>query len=548
MASSVPSLQDNALVADAAFGAYRIVRPLGSGSFGAVYEALQMPLGKRVALKVMHGHVAEQAEPVQRFRREAQALVRLRHPHVVDVLDLGEVDGRPFLAMEFLEGETLSARIARTGPMSLSMVAELMVPVCVAVAAAHDIEIIHRDLKPDNIFIAHAMGADHPKLLDFGIAKLALPDAGFAGTATAALLGTPFYMAPEQVQSTRSVGPLADTWSLAVIVWECLTGRRPFAGGTLFEVLQQVVALPLPPIVSLRPDVPAPVAAALQAALDRDPARRLPSARHLGLALLTMAGERTRSTFTAPLQTTSPVAAPRGVGETLAMSTASIPLALGTERVIGVEISALRAPAQGRRAPWSLGGAALLVGTLASTLFVFHRGGPPDAAERTVTNPRSTSGFLTNATREVNKRLQTRAAPPRSVVVVALEATPSTAIIHLDGVRVGVGRVRVEASREVPHQLRIEAPGFVPQTLSFREVPPPSSVSLESAPTQVAPVDEMTRARPQHPSRPHASESPQRYRWSAEVPPTPPPSAPPAAPPASSAVQHRSGTLNPGEF
>jgi len=475
------------------FGPYRVVRTLGSGSFGAVYEALQMPLGKRVALKVMHSHIADQAEPVQRFRLEAQALVRLRHPNVVDVLDLGEIDGRPYLAMEYLEGETLSARIERSAPMPVSVAADLLVPVCVAVAAAHDQQIVHRDLKPDNIFIAQALGADHLKLLDFGIAKLVVPDGSFAGTATSSMLGTPYYMAPEQVQSTRSVGPHADQWALGVILWECLTGHKPFIGDSLFDVLQQVISRPLPPLLSLRPDLPPAFAVGVQQSLSRDPAQRLASVRHLGLALLPMASDRVRATFTSALSAASVRHAPPSMPTLVAPAPQAAPIQMSTERASNVELNIRPAPR--RASHFAVATVALLGATALSAALLGRR-----ASEETA--PSRPSALVTRASAHASEIITPRAAARAATVTPAPVALAPTPVA------------------------RRPAPAF-------------------PAPT-VAPTP-MVMATPPAPS---ASRHPRRNR-----PPRPEPTglqsmpaapAPPSSPPPS--VQPRSGSLNGSEF
>jgi serine/threonine-protein kinase len=154
-------------------GPYTLLRELGAGAFGAVYEARKEPLNKRIALKILHPDKARDAQYNARFVQEAQAAASLRHPHIVDVDDVGVLDGVPFLAMEFLDGETLSEHLKREGPLSTAAALDLLLPVFSAVAAVHDRGIVHRDLKPDNVFLWRpSTGIVHPKLLDFGIAKV----------------------------------------------------------------------------------------------------------------------------------------------------------------------------------------------------------------------------------------------------------------------------------------------------------------------------------------------------------------------------------------
>jgi len=165
---------------------------------GAVYEAVHLDLEKRVALKVLLPSMASTAELVARFEREGRAAAKIRHPNVVDVSDVGVEAGAPFLVMEFLEGESLAGMLHREGALPVGRVAEVMLPVMGAVAAAHALGVVHRDLKPDNIFLARlGDGTVVPKVLDFGISKTA-PNGGPALTGTGVMMGTPCYMSPEQ--------------------------------------------------------------------------------------------------------------------------------------------------------------------------------------------------------------------------------------------------------------------------------------------------------------------------------------------------------------
>ncbi len=281
------------LVPGSNFGAYEIIRKLGEGGMGAVYEARRQGLDKRVALKVLTS--AENATMATRFVQEARIAASLEHPHVVDCFDVGVVDGTPFLAMELLEGESLKDRLAR-GPMSVTEASDLFLPLCSAVAAAHDRGIVHRDLKPDNIFLARKLRQVVPKVLDFGIAK-ARSVAGKPGvTQTATILGTPHYMSPEQANDSKGVDPLSDQFSLGAILWECLVGRVLFDGDTIFAVLMKVVGDPIAPPSSAAPTVPEAMDQVVLRLLCRTPEGRFPSVRALGMALLPFAspGERAR--------------------------------------------------------------------------------------------------------------------------------------------------------------------------------------------------------------------------------------------------------------
>lgn len=278
------------------FGSYEIVQTLGTGTFGAVYEALRLPLMRRVALKVLHERLVHDDEVMQRFMREARAGAQFQHPYIVDTQDIGEVDGVPFIAMEFLDGETLGQRLKREGRFSCAEALDVMLPILSAVAAIHEQGVVHRDLKPGNLFLARALQGTCPKLLDFGIAKLHDTVAEVDGplTQTAALLGTPPYMSPEQARQSRDVDARSDQWALGAILYECLTGQRAFQGASVLEVLTHVTSGPVVPLRALAPDVPEAVEAAVMRALDRDVVRRFSSVRSMGRALVAFAGPATR--------------------------------------------------------------------------------------------------------------------------------------------------------------------------------------------------------------------------------------------------------------
>ncbi|MEZ4405048.1 MAG: serine/threonine-protein kinase [Polyangiales bacterium] len=221
------------------FGPYVVERLLGQGAMGAVYRATHARLGKPVVLKLLHAQHAGSAEIVRRFEREGRAAAAIRHPHVVDVTDVGEEGGVAYLVMEFLEGESLAAFLERHEGLAADRSVDLLLPVIAAVDAAHAAGVVHRDLKPENLFITRtATGEPHPKVLDFGISRV-VSDGGLrAGTAT--LLGTPAYMAPEQVEQSRDADARSDQYALGVILYECLTGVCPFQDENIYRVLKRV--------------------------------------------------------------------------------------------------------------------------------------------------------------------------------------------------------------------------------------------------------------------------------------------------------------------
>ena len=285
---------DTALAPGTRLGKYEIIRLLGAGGMGAVYEASHVEIGKHVAVKVLGPSVAAIPGARARFLREAQLTSRVRHPNIVDVTDMGNEAGQTYLVMELLRGEDLSQRLSRGGPLSPRELADFMLPVCAAVSAAHLAGVTHRDLKPQNIFLAQTQSAVHPKVLDFGISKG--NDAGTAGTltGTGAMIGTPFYLAPEQIMDNRSAGPASDQYSLGVILYECLTGSRPFDAENLFVVFQAIVAGTPQRPRERRPDLPADLEAVVMRAMNLNPMARFDSVEALGRALIPFASERAR--------------------------------------------------------------------------------------------------------------------------------------------------------------------------------------------------------------------------------------------------------------
>jgi serine/threonine-protein kinase len=256
------------------FGDFELVRELGRGGMGVVYEARQRSLNRVVALKmVLRGEFASDADRA-RFRAEAEAAARLVHPNIVQVYEVGEVGGQPYFAMQFVPGSTLSRRLAE-GPLSPLDAAGLIAAVARAVDHAHRHGIVHRDLKPANVLLA-ADGT--PKITDFGLAKLA--DAGSL-TQTGAIIGTPSYMAPEQARAEKRLGPAADVYALGAILYECLTGRPPFQAATALDTLllvqEQDPVLPR----MLNPGVPRDLETVCLKCLEKSPDRRYASAAAL---------------------------------------------------------------------------------------------------------------------------------------------------------------------------------------------------------------------------------------------------------------------------
>jgi len=267
-----------AAIGDVIDGRYRIVQLLGVGGMGCVFEAHQLHLNQRVALKFILPSMVTESSAVGRFLREARAAARLVTPHVCHVLDLGTLpSGTPFLAMEYLEGETVEQRLLREGPFPVTLAVRAVNEVLDALSEAHGLGIVHRDLKPANLFFARvASGAEVVKVLDFGIAKSVHPDIehGLATTAASMVLGSPHYMAPEQLQPGMQVDARGDIWSIGCVLYQLLTGQLPFSWQTLVDVMYAIGRLNPEPIRTRRPDVSPAVESVVMRCLAKSPAQR----------------------------------------------------------------------------------------------------------------------------------------------------------------------------------------------------------------------------------------------------------------------------------
>jgi len=295
-----PETQDPALIGATLEGAYRIDRLIAEGGMSAVYEAVQLRLRQRVAVKVMAQGLASNPEALARFRREAEITSRLRHPHLVTVMDFGTAPGgQPYLVMEYLEGIDLELRIRKHGALPLPTVVHVAKQVASALAAAHEQGIVHRDLKPANIFLVELPGEpDFAKVLDFGISKVRAASTQL--TKASSIIGTPNYMAPEQATGmVDEIDHRTDQWALACIVWEMLCGRAPFASDDMSAVFYQIIHLEPRSLRQRVPDLPPAVETVLLRALSKNMANRFPSVRDFAGALENAAAGRPLATAAA---------------------------------------------------------------------------------------------------------------------------------------------------------------------------------------------------------------------------------------------------------
>jgi serine/threonine-protein kinase len=274
-------LQENTVVADR----FRLIRLIGRGGMGSVWQAFDTRLEIACALKFIEGELAHVAEAHARFEREAKAAAALRSPHVVEIKDHGVWEGRPYIAMELLEGEDLGKALTKAGGMlPPAQVGPIVQQVCRALTKAHQAGIVHRDLKPDNIFLVNDDDRQLVKILDFGVAKQTSQTIDGSNTKTGAMLGTPYYMSPEQAQGIKSVDARSDLWSLAVIVYQCITGRLPFESEALGDLLVKIIVSPIP-VPSQVAQVPLGFDVWWAKAADRNPDNRFATAKEFANTL-----------------------------------------------------------------------------------------------------------------------------------------------------------------------------------------------------------------------------------------------------------------------
>jgi serine/threonine-protein kinase len=348
-------------------GKYRVERVLGAGGMGVVVAARHLLLDQRVALKFMRASVITDEGAVERFLREARAVVRLRGEHVARVFDVGKLDdGAPYIVMEYLDGRDLGAVLQRSGALAAPDAVDLVLGGCVGVAEAHRQGIVHRDLKPQNLFLTRRPdGAPLVKVLDFGVSKMRAGVGASPGavTGSAVMMGSPSYMAPEQMRSARDVDERADIWALGVILYELLSSALPFDGESLAVICAQVLAAEPRPLAEVALDVPHALAAVVERCLRKEPDERYADIAALAVALAPFASERGRD---AARSIASIVARPRTLEEDPApgVDSSASTFSMTTQSAASGEKREAR-----RRVVWS--GLALVVAAGAAVTFVF---------------------------------------------------------------------------------------------------------------------------------------------------------------------------------
>jgi len=309
-----PTSSAQALLGAVVAGKYRLLRTLGQGGMGTVYKAENLAIGKKVAIKLLHGSLNDDDVAMRRFEREARSMVAIAHPNIVEVLDMGR-DGSPFLVMEYVRGVSLKGLLGTHGPLSVERTAKIAGQVLDALGAAHKLGIVHRDLKPENILITTRGGErDFVKVVDFGISTFADSVAQHEReadlTPTGLTMATPFYASPEQLRGANGRDLRVDIYAVGVLLYEMLSGHRPFVGDNLPQLCNRILAGEFAPLRAFRKDVPPKLDAVMRRALANRASDRFQSAFEFAHALVPFGASPPRLEEPEPTETFTEIAEP----------------------------------------------------------------------------------------------------------------------------------------------------------------------------------------------------------------------------------------------
>jgi len=487
-------------------GKYRIDRLLAVGGMGAVYMGTHVKLRKRIAIKVLNPQLSS-GPMVERFHREAITASQIGHEGIAQVTDIGtSSEGEPFLVMEYLEGESLASRLRTSGPLAIEDACELGCSILSPLAAAHRAGIVHRDLKPDNVYLVRQSRGEMVKLLDFGISRDAGLESEFRLTTTGLVLGTPYYMSPEQARGESNITPAADLYAFGVILYEMLIGDVPIRAENYNQLMYRVMMGDYIKPRERRPDLPEALDQIIVQAMAQAPEQRPASAAELEQALLAYCRPTFREHLSGrmsapgvPRLTPPPVngyatgggLARSGTGRNTASTAGTDHTVMA--RATGSQVAAVSreaprpsSPPRRSRLPW-IAGALIGLAGIAGAVVVLGRGDPPvvtppPAAPIAATVPATQP--IANAPRATPSESATPdagagaegvtgtapAAPQATTVTLRFAVEPAGALILLDGAQIKAAELVVPRDG-APHTLRITAPGHAPhdETIRFDE-------------------------------------------------------------------------------
>lgn len=453
------------------FGRYELVAYLGSGAMSDVFVAMHTGLRKRVALKILRPSLRHDQDAIERFKREGECAARVSHPNVVDVTDVGSHQGVPYLVMELLEGEPLDQKLQREGPLPLSAAIDLMLPIMEGVAATHAAGVLHRDIKPANILLSRTPdGSLVPKLVDFGIATV---EERRNITGALGPIGTPHYMSPEQARGARGLNEKSDQYSIASMLFECLTGREPFPGNDVNAVLTRVARGKFPRVRDLQPRIPAALDDVLARATALDPNRRFENVTAFAHALVPFASSRTRRLWVSRDERQGLFSAQllSGVWRLLDDDSAEQE-ANQTTRVVRIS-----QPVQ-RMSLYAIALCALGLGLIVGSLHGGPIFGEPAASPVTVVLPKVAA----------EDRSKVDVVPAQRPLAPAarrlMRVSPAYAQIQIDGQEVGTGSFVVPSFTDgLTHELRITAQGFITRVALFKDTLHGDQIALSADPS-----------------------------------------------------------------
>jgi WD40 repeat protein/predicted Ser/Thr protein kinase len=466
----------------AQLGRYRIERTLGRGGMGAVYLAHDEELGRKVALKVPFVEKRSVSVVLERFKREARSAAALRHLHVCPVYDVGEIDGQPYLTMAYVEGETLSTWARQ--PHSQDDVLAVIQKVALAVHHAHQAGVIHRDLKPSNIMIDPS---GEPMVMDFGLARRqgALED---QLTLTGQVMGTPAYMPPEQIEGRHSdMGPACDIYALGVVMYEVLTGRRPFESQELIPLISQIVFTPPPSLTSRCNAIEPALEAIVLKALAKKPADRWSSMQELAEAIQTY-----RLTAAQPLPLPAPHGQPKAAPDTLVQ-----PATRGSRGMFGIGVALILLAMLGGAA-WQLAGVIFKLDTPDGTLVLEIN--EPDAEVRVVD---AATGKVEIVRKSTGETLSIAVAPGQK----KLEVEKNGFKLYMDEFQIGPEEKTAITARLVPKTAVVPIVDPKPRVPGPLSPPPIIAANWKPIPLGESPFDSLD---------PSAIPAEERFDWQPE--------------------------------